>query len=143
LKSRIPLIKHFLSKESDKLEETTYHLSAALADFTVNRYKDLVKYVPSILYLLYVDDIVTEEFWIKYAIKANMPHYDSKIFTQEVETKFLDAANEFTNWIENAPYEDEEDRSYVPVDKSSSTNGSVSQTTKTKPKAEEIDIDDI
>jgi translation initiation factor 2 beta subunit (eIF-2beta)/eIF-5 len=132
MKSRIPIIKHYVSKEENQ-EEAFFHLIAALADFTTNRYKDLDKYISSILYLLYVDDIVTEELWIRFAIKTNLPAFESRIFTRDLENKFLDAAADFTNWIENGLYEDEEER---PI--------TSSKKEEIKPvKKEEINIDDI
>ncbi len=70
---------------------------------TINRFKDVAviqKQIPSILYVLYVDDVITEEFYIKFAIKGNIPSYNSLIFTRELENKFLTAAQDFTNWIE-------------------------------------------
>lgn len=75
----------------------------SLADLTINRFKDVPainKQIPSILYYLYMEDIVTEEFWIKFAVKGNFPSFNSLIFTRELENKFLQAANDFTNWIE-------------------------------------------
>lgn len=47
-----------------------------------------------------MDDVITEEFWIKFAIKGNFPSFNSLIFTRELENKFLQAASDFTNWIE-------------------------------------------
>jgi hypothetical protein len=73
----------------------------SLADFIFNKFKgELSKYIPSILYLLYDDDIVTEEFWTKYAIKMSLPSYFSRFQNDEVEGKFLEAAGDFTHWIE-------------------------------------------
>jgi hypothetical protein len=101
LKSRIPIIKHLLLKESnDVKDEAVYHVIGAIADLTTNRYKDLGKYIPSILYYFYIDDIITEEFYIKYAIKGNLPLYNSKIYTRELEAKFLEHSKDFTYWME-------------------------------------------
>lgn len=91
-----------MDKEENK-EEAIYHLVGSLADLTINRFKDnnnVLKQIPSILYYLYTDDLLTEEFYIKFAVKGNIPSFNSLIFTRELENKFLQAAGEFTNWIE-------------------------------------------
>lgn len=142
LKSRIHIIKNFLNKEPENhRDEAIFYLLGGIADLTFNRFrdvKDLPKYIPSIMYHLYVDDVITEDYWIKYAIKNTLPPINSILFTKENEARFLDGAAEFTNWIENSPYEDEEVNSVpvnqVPVKEVPSMK---------KPVEEEIDIDDI
>ena len=112
LRSRIHLIKNCLDKENENnRDEAIYYLLGGLADLIFNRFRDvrdLSKYISSILYYLYVDDIIVEDYWIKYAIKITLPPVNSILFTKENEAKFLDSAAEFTNWIENSLYEDEE-----------------------------------
>jgi len=70
---------------------------------TINRFKDvqaIQKQIPSILYYFYLEDVISEEFWIKFAIKGNIPSFNSLIFTRELENKFLQTASDFTHWIE-------------------------------------------
>lgn len=80
-----------------------YHLIGSFADITINRFKDsqiVYKQIPSILYVLYDNDIISEDFYIKFAIKGNITSYGSLIFTRELENKFISASYDFTNWIE-------------------------------------------
>lgn len=138
LAKRLPVIKEILTKEEESVQtEATFHLVVGLADFTSNRFKDLSKYVSSILYYFYVEDIITEEFWIKYAVKNVIASSSSPFLTSEIEKKFLDNAKEFTHWIEHAPYEDEEGKTY----------GGINQVVEEKKvevkPVEEIDIDNI
>jgi hypothetical protein len=101
MKSRALLLKKYIEAEGDKQEECVYHLIIALADFMINKFKgELNKYLPSILYLLYAEDIVTEEFYTKWAIKVSLPSYTNTFQTDDLESKFLDAAGDFTHWIE-------------------------------------------
>jgi hypothetical protein len=73
----------------------------SLADFTISKFKgELNMYIPSILYYLYAEDIITEEFYIKWAIKLSLPNYLNRFHSDETERKFLEAADDFTNWIE-------------------------------------------
>jgi hypothetical protein len=77
-----------------------FHFTYSLADFTINKFKDLHRYIPSILYTFYVEDIITEEFWFKYAIKQNIQSYENRFYSRETENKFIEAAQDFTHWIE-------------------------------------------
>jgi translation initiation factor 2 beta subunit (eIF-2beta)/eIF-5 len=141
LKCRIHIFKNFLNKEPEShKDEAVFYLLGGIADLTFNRFrdvKDLSRYIPSILYYLYVDDLITEDYWVKYAIKNTLPPINSILFTKENEARFFDAAAEFTNWIENSPYEDEEVKSQ-PV-----KQGTVKEVLVKKPIEEEIDIDNI
>ena len=77
-----------------------FHLCSTLADFLIFKFSDLVRYIPSILYLLYEDEVITEEFWFKYAIKQNLQHYENMFLDRDTEVKFIEAAYDFTHWIE-------------------------------------------
>jgi len=80
-----------------------YHLIGSLADITICRFKDsqvIYQQIPSILYVLYENDIITEDFYIKFAIKGNIPSFGSLIFSRDLENKFINASYDFTNWIE-------------------------------------------
>jgi hypothetical protein len=109
MKSRAVLLKKYIDEEGDKKDECVYHVVIALADFMINRHNGrLNKYLPSVLYLLYVEDIVTEEFYTNWAITKVLPNYVNSFRSVNLESKFLDAAGDFTQWIEDAPYEDED-----------------------------------
>jgi translation initiation factor 5 len=137
LSQRIPIIKHILSKEEDtNHNEAVFHIITGLADLLCNRFKDLGKFVSSILYYLYDTDIITEDFWIKYAVK-NSFNFISPLFSRENEQKFFDNAREFSHWIENAPYEDEIDKCYRGI------NEIKDEKKVEKILSEEINIDDI
>ncbi len=135
LKNRLPYVKNILSKEEENnKEEAIFHILVALADLTSNRFKDIGKYVSSILYYFYLDDVFGEEFWLKYAVMNSISNSSSPFFTSEIEGKFLENAKEFTHWIEYAPYEDEVDKSY----------GGINSVPKKEVKVEEdLNIDDI
>ena len=106
---RLPLIKHFVTQDNDKKEdEAVYFFLVGLCDFLFNRQKGVnAKYLPSVLYYLYQEDIIKEDFWVSYAVKKGLK-YNTILYNPETEKKFLNAANEFTKWIENGPYEGEE-----------------------------------
>lgn len=140
LQRRLPIVKTLWDKEEENMrQDATFHIVAALADLTTNRFKDLGKCVSSILYYFYVADIISEEFWLKYAIKNSIPSSNSPFFTREIELNFLDHAKEFSHWIENAPYEDETDKTYSGVKSHEDEANIVS---KPQP-VEEVDIDNI
>lgn len=135
LNQRIPILKHFLSKEDEANQnEAVFHILTGLADLLCNRFKDLGRYVSSVLYHFYDADIVTEDFWIKYAIKSCF-NFTSPLFSRDNELKFFENAREFSHWIENSPYEDELDKTYRGI------NETIEE--KKIEKAEEINIDDI
>ena len=134
LETRLHIVKSLLEREQEKnIQEARYQSVAALADLTINRFKDLGKYVSSILYYFYDADVINEDFWEKYAIKSTLS-FKSPFLNREIETKFLDNARDFTHWIENAPYEDEEDKFY------SKSEPKKEEIKVVKEKVEEIDI---
>ena len=141
LRSRIHVIKNCLNKEVENhRDEAIYYLLGGLADLIFNRFrdvKDLSKYISSILYYLYLDDVIVEDYWIKYAIKNTLPPINSILFTKENEAKFLDSAAEFTNWMENSSYEDED----VKVQPEKKNSKEVVNSKKAI--EEDIDIDNI
>ena len=107
---RIPLIKHFIEKESDnRQEEALYNVLIGLQDLIFSRQKgENQKYVSSVLYYLYDNDIITEDFWLKYIGGSIQEKYNSIFNMEEAEKKLKEAAKDFTDWIENGPYEGEE-----------------------------------
>ena len=109
--NRLPIIKHFLEKESDnKLEEATYNLIIGFQDKIFSRQKgENQKYVSSVLYYLYDKDIITEEFWLKYLNGNIQEKYNSIFRVEDSEKKLKEAAKEFSKWIETGPYEGEEE----------------------------------
>lgn len=129
---RLPVIKHFINNESDKKsEEALYFFIVGLWDYLFSRQKgDNAKYLSSLLYYLYNDDIITEEFWMNFAIKKSIK-YNSLLYNPEVEKKFLTAAAEFTKWIETGPYEGDEEKKEE------------EKKEEEKKEEEEIDIDNI
>jgi translation initiation factor 2 beta subunit (eIF-2beta)/eIF-5 len=140
LKSRLPIIKNFLDKEEEGANnEAAFHIVCALADLCCNRFKELGKYVSSILYYFYEADILTEDFWIKFAIKSTL-NYNSPFFTREIELKFFENAREFSDWLEFAPYEDEVDKVYKGFNQREHEKSKEKEKEKV---LEEIDIDNI
>lgn len=88
----------------------------ALINLLFERYSndaELHVKIPSILYMFYIEQIVSEEFLVKYLIKRDVK-YQSFLYSEKLEGLFLKAARQFTHWLENAPYEDETDKVYVP-----------------------------
>jgi translation initiation factor 2 beta subunit (eIF-2beta)/eIF-5 len=139
LSSRLLIIKNILDKEEEKsIQEATFQIVAALSDLTINRFKDLGKFVASILYYFYEMDIITEDFWVKYAIKSSL-NFKSILLNREIEAKFIDSAKDFSHWIEHAPYEDEEEKVYSRVEQQPRKE----EVKVVKEKEEEIDIDNI
>lgn len=136
LRSRIPVIKHFVEKEKENVDEVRFYLLIGLTDLLFKRLKkegDYSKYVSSILYYLYDADIITEDFWTNYAIRMKLPTFKTVLYSKEYEEKLLTAASEFTNWIETGPYEDSETASTMTNDKE---NVAITSTGK-------LDVDEI
>ena len=108
---RLPIIKHFIEKESqNNPEEALFNFIIALQDFIFSRQKGVnQKYMPSLLYYLYDREILTEEFWKDYLSGKIQEKYKSVLISEEGVKKMKEAAKEFSNWIENGPYEGEED----------------------------------
>jgi len=106
-----PVIKHFINQEV-VIDEAMYHFVTALIDLLYNKCKgdNLNKYVSSIVYLAYEIDLITEEFFTKYALSnmRYMPQKQSLFANQEIEEKFFNDLADFKNWLRTAPYEDEE-----------------------------------
>jgi translation initiation factor 5 len=104
---RIPIIKHFLTNESgNKPNEALYYMLMGLQDLVISIQKgEYKKYVSSLLYYFYDNDIITEEFWLDY-LKGK---YTSVFNVPETEKKFKNAAAEFSDWIKSGPYEGEDD----------------------------------
>jgi len=109
--NRLPIIKHFIENESEnKSEEALYNLLIGFIDKIFSRQKgENQKYVPSVLYYLYDNDILKEDFWLKYLNGNIQEKYKSIFSIEEGEKKMKEAAKEFSNWIENGPYEGEEE----------------------------------
>ena len=63
---RLPIIKHFIEKESDnKPEEALFNFIIGLQDYIFSRQKgENEKYISSVLYYLYDRDILSEDFWL-------------------------------------------------------------------------------
>jgi len=80
-----------------------YHFTIGLIDLLYNKCKNdnLGKYVSSIVYLAYEQDIITEEFFTKYALSnmRYMPLKLSQLGNQDNEEKFLNDCSEFKNWL--------------------------------------------
>jgi len=83
----------FLNKEPENhRDKTLFHLLGGIADLTLNRFrgiKDLPKSIPSILYYSYIDDVITEDFWIKYAIKNTLPPIYSILSPKRIKRNSL------------------------------------------------------
>ena len=107
---RLPIIKHFIEKESDNNpEEALYNFLIGFQDYIFSRQKgENKKYVSSVLYYLYDRDILTEEFWLEYLKGEIQEKYKSMLNSSEGEKKLKESAKEFSDWIENGPYEGEE-----------------------------------
>jgi len=134
-KTKSSIIKRFLEKDSKK-EESSYHIVVAIIDLTIKRYaKDfgqaLAKHTPSILYVLYEEDIISEDWYQKF-YKGIFKNVKNIFFDKDSYEKFIKNAEEFTKWLETAPCEEDLTK---PANQNASNNEK-----KTKI---EIDIDNI
>ena len=109
--NRLPLIKHFIENESeDKSEEALYNFLLGFQDKIFSQQKGVnQKYVSSVLYYLYDKDIIKEDFWLSFLKGSIQEKYHSKFYREDGEKKLKEAAQDFSNWIENGPYEGEEE----------------------------------
>ena len=108
---RLPIIKHFIEKESDnKPEEALFNFIIGLQDYIFSRQKgENGKYISSLLYYLYDRDILTEDFWLEYMNGKIQEKYPSILNSVDGEKQFKEAAKEFSNWIKTGPYEGEDE----------------------------------
>ena len=108
---RLPIIKHFIEKESNNNpEEALFYFLIGLQDYIFSRQKGENKqYISSLLYYLYDRDILTEEFWLNYLSGKIQEKYQTILNSAECEQKLKEAAKDFSNWIENGPYEGEDE----------------------------------
>ena len=116
---RLPIIKHFIEKESDNNpEEALFNFLIGLQDYIFSRQKGENKqYISSLLYYLYDRDILTEEFWLNYLNGKIQEKYQNILNSPEYEKKLKEAAKDFSNWIENGPYEGEDEEKKEKNDK--------------------------
>lgn len=98
----------------------------------------LSKYVSSIVYLAYDQDIITEDFYNKYALSNTkfVPNKKSFYYSEQKEEKFFNDCEEFSNWIRNALYEDEETKEEIIVSSDSMSNTNTTQKNKKNEKTE-------
>ena len=108
---RLPIIKHFIEKESDNNpEESLFYFLIGLEDNIFSRKKGENKqYISSLLYYLYDRDILSEDFWLNFLNGKIQEKYKSILYTEEADKQMKEAALDFSNWIEKGPYEDEEE----------------------------------
>ena len=108
---RLPIIKHFIEKESDNNpEESLFYFLIGLEDNIFSRQKGENKqYISSLLYYLYDRDILSEEFWLNYLNGKIQEKYQSMLYAEEADKQMKQAALDFSNWIEKGPYEGEEE----------------------------------
>ena len=52
---------------------------------------------------------MTEEFWLNYLNGKIQEKYQSILNSNENEQKLKETAKDFSNWIENGPYEGEDE----------------------------------
>lgn len=69
--------------------------------------EELKTKIPSLVYLLYKEEVFTEKFIEEKYIKQTM-HYKNFFLNKDVENEFLEKAEPFIHWYQNAPFEDEE-----------------------------------
>ena len=141
--NRLPLIKHFIENESDnKPEEALYNLIIGFCDKIFSRQKgEKQKYVSSVLYYLYDKDILTEDFWLKYLNGSIQEKYDSIFRMEEGEKKLKEAAKDFSDWIENGPYEGEEENKNKEEKEDKSDKNETKEESKENTKEEKDDDD--
>ena len=108
---RLPIIKHFIEKESENNpEEALFYFLVGLQDNIFSKRKgEGKKYISSILYYLYDRDILSEEFWLDYLSGKIQEKYQNMLNSAEAEKQFKESASDFSNWIEKGPYEGEEE----------------------------------
>ncbi len=129
---KIPLIKFFIFNESDnKNDEALFFFLVGLADFIFARKNEKCgQYISSILYYFYNNDILSEDFWKSVLENKEQIKYKSLLFNQDIISKFLKSAEDFSEWIKNGPYEGDEDKNNE-------------EKKEEKKEDEDIDIDNI
>ena len=130
---KIPIIKYFIEKESEnKNNEALFFFLVGMGDFIFMRKNEKnAQYLSSVLYYLYDKDILSEDYWKSILDNKEQIKYKSLLYNNETEKKFLKACEDFSNWINNGPYEGEEE-----VKKEEEKK-------EEEKKEEEIDIDNI
>jgi len=91
-----------LEKERNQ-EEAMYNYIIAIIDLIYNKYRkqNLGKYVSSLLFLAYEEEIIDEQFFSKYALGNTkyIPNKPNVFLNKEHEDKFFMDSNEFINWL--------------------------------------------
>ena len=107
---RLPIIKYFIEKESENNpEEALFNFIIGFQDYIFSRQKgENKKYVSSFLYYLYDRNILSEDFWLNYLNGNIQKKYQSMLNSNEGEKELREAAKDFSNWIQDGPYEGEE-----------------------------------
>ena len=108
---RLPIIKQYILDESKgNYSQSLYYFIVGLEDLMFNRQKgENEKYLSSVLYYFYDKDILSEEFWKMLVSGEIKSDFRPMLFSEELESKFLKAAAEFSDFIENGKYEGEEE----------------------------------
>jgi hypothetical protein len=83
-------------------EEAVYHLMISLANVILLRFKEykIEKFIPFILFKLYKGNILTKEFYFKWAIESSLPKYSNRFYSLEIEKEFIKSAGLFIYWLE-------------------------------------------
>ena len=109
---RLPIIKHFIEKESDNnAEEALFYFLIGLQDNIFSKQKgENKKYISSLLYYLYDREILSEEFWLDYLDGKIQEKYQNILNSAECEKQLKESAEEFSKWIKTGPYEGDEEK---------------------------------
>ncbi len=137
---RLPIIKHFIEKESDNNpDEALYNFLIGFQDLIFSRQKGKNKiYVPSVLYYLYDRDILSEDFWKDYLNGVVQKKYQSILNSTDGEKQLKESAKDFSDWIETGPYEgDEEEKKDKEKEKEEKENEKEKEKEKEKAEDEE------
>lgn len=90
--------------------------------------ENLNVFIPSILWVLYDQDLVTEEFFLAFCDRGYKEAFNNLYYDQKLKEELVTSGKEFFDWLKTALREGEEERKVEP---------------KKEAEEEEIDIDDL
>lgn len=106
-------LKKVIELDAQPKDEVYHHILSAIINLFIDRFAkdkdvavELLTQIPSILYLLYNEQIISEAFFLKRLRKQDSP-YKNPFDNPNSDKVFAEKAEEFLNWLETAPFEGE------------------------------------
>lgn len=111
--SKLKHLKKVIELDTQSKDEMYHHIMSAIINLFIDRFgkdketsAELLTQIPSILYLLYIEQIISETYLLKRLRKQDSP-YKNAFDNPSSDKLFSEKAEEFLVWLETASYEGE------------------------------------